>query len=60
MMEAGIVSETLDCNSKQTRMIAEDFIAFSRRESFESFEISGSHSGEYEDGCFMIFLRRVV
>jgi hypothetical protein len=38
MMEAETTSETLDCNSILTPLIArEDFIAFSRRESFKSY-----------------------
>jgi hypothetical protein len=37
MMEAETVSETLDYNAILTRLITwEDFIAFSRRESFKS------------------------
>jgi hypothetical protein len=41
MMEAETVSETLDCNAVLTRLIArEDFIAFSRRESFKYYIIS--------------------
>jgi hypothetical protein len=40
MMEAERASETLDCSSILTRLVArEDFIAFSRRESFKSYKI---------------------
>jgi hypothetical protein len=39
-MEADIVSETLHYNSILARLIApEDFIAFSHRESFESYTV---------------------
>jgi hypothetical protein len=38
MMEAERASETLDCSSILSRLVArEDFIAFSRRESFKSY-----------------------
>jgi hypothetical protein len=42
MMEAERASETLDCSSIMTRLVArEDFIAFSRRESLKSYMILG-------------------
>jgi hypothetical protein len=38
MMEAERASETLDCSSILTRLVArEDFVAFSRRESLKSY-----------------------
>jgi hypothetical protein len=38
MMEAERASETLDCSSVLTRLVArEDFIAFSRRESLKAY-----------------------
>jgi hypothetical protein len=44
MMEAEIVSETLGFFPQLTRIVArEDFIAFSRRESFKSYKLLKLH-----------------
>jgi hypothetical protein len=39
MMEADMVSETLGFYPQLTRLVARDFIEFSRRESFKSYII---------------------
>jgi hypothetical protein len=47
MMDTETVFETLDCNSRHTRLMArEDFIAFSRRENFRLYLYKFYYNGD--------------
>jgi hypothetical protein len=54
MMEADMVSETLGFYPQLTRLVArEDFIEFSRRESFKSYKY---YKYEYNFTCYFIWV----